>query len=155
MNGVLLAAGLDNVHRKNADFLARLAEVKKICAAEKLEIIPQLFSIGYGSAILSYDRNLAEGLPVRDALYVAAGGSARFQSDPPPAFVNGGFEEHDGNKLKGWGMQDQPGVVSFVDTLESKDGDASLRLENFQQPHGHGRVMQAVLIRPNRCYRLS
>jgi hypothetical protein len=155
LNGMLLAAGLDNARRQNPGFDARVMEVKKICAESKLEIIPLMFSIGYGSAILSYDRNLAEGLPVRDAPFVARDGVARIEADPKVAFVNGGFEEHDGNRAKGFGLQDQPGVVSFIDTEVAKDGGASLRLENFQQPHGHGRVMQEIAIRPNRCYRIS
>jgi hypothetical protein len=155
LNGILLAAGIDNSRRRTADFEARVGEVKKICAEQKLEIIPLMFSIGYGSAILSYDHNLAEGLPVRDALFVGQNGMAQFQPDPVVAFVNGGFEEHDGHRLKGFGMQDQPGQVSFVDTEVAKDGAVSLRLKHFEAPHGHGRVMQEIAVRPHRCYRVS
>jgi hypothetical protein len=155
LNGMLLAAGLDNSRRRTADFDARIGEVKKICSAHKLEIIPLMFSIGYGSAILSYDRNLAEGLAVRDSLFVARNGLAHFQPDPPVSFTNGGFEAHDGHRLKGFRMQDQPGEVSFVDSEVAKEGGSSLRLENFQQPHGHGRVMQEIDVRPNRCYRVT
>ena len=159
LNGILLAAGLDNARRKNLDYEARLVQVKKICQDHNLEIIPLIFSIGYGSAILSYDRNLAEGLPVRDALFVARNGVAQFQPDPAVAIVNGGFEEagseYKGHKLKGFDLQDQPGEVSFIDREVRREGGASLRLENFRPPHGHGRVMQEVAIRPNRCYRVT
>ena len=154
LNGILLAAGLDHARVKTADH-ERIVEIKKICAEYKLEIIPLMFSIGYGSAILSYDHNLAEGLPVRDALFVARGGVAQLQPDPPVAIANGGFEEHDQDRLKNFRMQDGPGVVSFVDSKVSKAGGVSLRLENFQPPHGHARVMQEIDVRPNRCYRVT
>ena len=155
LNGILLAAGLDNLRRRTSDYERRLKEVKNICTEARLEIIPQLFSIGYAGSILGFDRNLAEGLPVRDALFIARGGAARLDPDPPVAFKNGRFEERDGDRLKGFTMQDAPGAVSFVDTAVRKDAAASLRLEAFQQPHGHGRVMQEIAVRPHRCYRVS
>jgi hypothetical protein len=156
LNGIALAAGVDNARRRgNSDYEKRLSEVRRICADQKLEVIPLIFSIGYAGAILSYDRNLAEGLPVRDALFVAHHGEARLEPDPAMKFANGGFEDHDGNRAKGFNLQDQPGVVSFIDTTVVKDGGASLRLENFQQPYGHGRVMQELEVRPNRHYRIT
>jgi len=40
-------------------------------------MIPNIFSGGYGGAILAHDRNLAEGFEVRDLLYTAKEGQAR------------------------------------------------------------------------------
>ena len=54
-------------------------------------MIPNVFSAGYGGGILAHDKNLAEGLPVKDALYVVeerrgAASSPRFPSpDGGPA----------------------------------------------------------------------
>jgi hypothetical protein len=128
LNGMLLAGKFDH----------SVIEIKRICAEYKLEIIPLMFSIGYAGAILSRDHNLAEGLPVRDALFVARGGVAQFAADPVAI-----------GRLKSLRMLDQPGIVSFADS------GSSIRLENFQQPHGHGRVMQEIDVRPNRCYRVT
>jgi hypothetical protein len=155
LNGMALAVGVDNPRRSTGDYEKRLAEVRRICTDNKLEMIPLMFSIGYAGSILGYDRNLAEGLPVRDALFTAHGRELRFDPDPPLEFANGSFEEYEGNRAKSLNMQDEPGVVSFIDTSVVKDGKASLRLENFQQPHGHGRIMQEIAVHPYRQYRIT
>ena len=102
-------------------------------------VIPIVFSAGYGGAILGYDRNLAEGLPVKDAQFVVEGKEARFRPDTPTMIVNGGFEEYTGHRAGGCRVQDAPGKESFIDTQVFKEGQASLRFENFGQfLHGHG-----------------
>jgi hypothetical protein len=81
---------------------------------------------------------------------------ARLEPDASVGLVNGDFENFSGNRLSGYRFHDQPGEVSFVDSLVQHGGRASLRLENFtSNPHGHGRVMQEVQVRPHRCYRIS
>src|SRR5205085_4343568 len=62
---------------------ARLEKVKEICREYHLEIIPNVFSAGYGGSILSHDKNLAEGLPVKDALYVVEDGEAHLEPEIP------------------------------------------------------------------------
>jgi len=153
---MVLAAGLDRLDRQPAEYFQRLEAVRQVCAAHRIEIIPIVFSAGYGGDILCYDRNLAEGLPVKDARFVVSGQEARLQTDFPVEIPNGGFEDHEGDRVSGCRFHDQPGKVSFIDTQVVKEGKASLRFENFGQfPHGHGRVMFEVPVRPNRCYRLT
>lgn len=155
-NGAVLSAGLDILCKRDEAYFRRLEEVKRACERLGLELIPSVFSIGYGGGILSHDRNLAEGLPVRDALFVVKGNEAHLVPDPPVQIVNGGFEEFEGNKLKGFAFHDQPGVVSFVDTQVKRTENASVRFENFTaNPHGHGRIMQEIVVKPYRCYRVS
>ncbi|HEY5910044.1 MAG TPA: hypothetical protein VJA21_05510, partial [Verrucomicrobiae bacterium] len=138
------------------DYFRRLEQVRQVCERNKVELIPAIFSVGYGGGALSHDRNLAEGLLVRNAPFLVKGDEARFIPDRTPLFVNGGFEEHTGNKLKGYAFHDQPGEISFVDEQVKHSGSASLRLENFTaNPHGHGRVMQEVTVHPERCYRMT
>ena len=156
LNGMVLAAGLDRLDRQPARYLERLESVKRICAEQRLEIIPIVFSAGYGGSVLAYDKNLAEGLLVEDAPFVVQGQEARLQSDLAQGLVNGGFEDHVGDQARGCGFHDQPGKVSFVDTTVAKEGQASLRFENFgEYPHGHARVMFEVPVRPRRCYRVT
>jgi len=155
-NGAVLSAGLDSLCKREEAYFRRLEEIKQTCERLGLELIPAVFSIGYGGGILSHDRNLAEGLPVKDALFVVKGNEAVHVPDPPVQIVNGGFEEFEGNRLKGFAFHDQPGVVSFVDTQVKRSGNASVRFENFTaNPHGHGRIMQEITVKPYRCYRMS
>ena len=85
LNGMVLSAGLDRLELEPPDYFARLEQVKDICREHRLAIIPIIFSAGYGGSILAFNRNLAEGLPVKDALFVARGGEARLEADPPLA----------------------------------------------------------------------
>ncbi len=85
LNGVLFAAGLDSIDLKPADYLARLAQVKGIFDQYHLEMIPSIFSAGYGGSILAHDRNLAEGLPVKDLLYIVHNREARLEPEVPVA----------------------------------------------------------------------
>lgn len=155
-NGAVLSAGLDTLCLKKPDYFRRLDAVREACGRNGLELIPAVFSVGYGSAVLAHDRNLAEGLPVEGALFVARGGEARHEPDPSVRGVNGGFEDFAGNRFAGFRFHDQPGVVSFADTNFAHGGRASMRFENFTaNPHGHGRVMQEVRVPPFRCCRVA
>lgn len=156
LNGLVLAAGLDRLDLQPPAYFDRLRQVQNLCRQHELELIPIIFSVGYGGAVLSHDRHLAEGLPVRDALFVVSGGEARLVADPQPVWVNGGMEDYSGDRLRGYALQEQPGTVSFVDTEIRYEGRAALRFENFtSNANGHGRLMQEIEVRPGRCYRLS
>jgi hypothetical protein len=156
INGAVMSLGLDTLSNKSPDYFRRLEEVQEACRRNKLELIPAGFSVGYGGWALSHDRNLAEGLPVVDAPFVVENGIARLVPDESARLVNGGFEDFSGNKLSAYRFHDQPGVISFVDSQVKHGGQSSLRLENFAvDPHGHGRVMQEIQLRPHRCYRIG
>ena len=51
LNGVLFAAGLDSIDLKPPDYLTRLEKVKEIFREYHLEMIPNIFSVGYGGGI--------------------------------------------------------------------------------------------------------
>ena len=156
LNGMVLTGGLEYLQRQQPQYFKGLQHVKQICGQHNIEIIPIIFSVGYGGSILSYDKNLAAGIAVKDALFVVENGKAHLVSDPPVQIANPGFEEYDGNRLTGYSFHDRPGEVSFVDKEVFKNGKASLMFENFgKYEHGHARLMQEVKVRPQRCYRLS
>ena len=156
LNGMVFSAGLDRIDLQPPDYFSRLEEVKRISEKYNVEIIPIIFSAGYGGTVLGHDKNLAAGIPVRDALFVVEDGKAHLVPDPPVEIVNRGFEEYEGNNLKGYNFHDRPGDVSFVDREIFKTGKASLRFENFgRYEYGHARVMQEVKVKPHCCYRLS
>jgi hypothetical protein len=133
LTGIVLS-GLDRISLYSPEELARLSKVKEIADANHMEIIPSGFNTGYGGAILAHNMNLAEGLLVQDALFVAQGGSAQFVADSPAKLLNGDFEEYQGNRFSGFTLQDEPGKKTFVDTTVSHSGKASLRIENFGEP---------------------
>lgn len=156
LNGAVFSLGLDTLCKKSPEYFDRLRRLQQLCDQLGLEFIPSVFSIGYGGALLSHNRHLAEGFLVEDAPFEVSGGEARFVPDPEVKLVNGGFEEYRNNRLVGYRFHDQPGEVSFVDTEVFRSGRASLRMENFRaNPHGHGRVMQEIKVRPRRQYRVT
>jgi hypothetical protein len=156
LNGMVLAAGLDRLDGRSADYLERLKQVRQLCKQQDFEIVPIIFSVGYGGSILAEDKNLAAGLPVKDALFVVENNQARFVPGITAKITNPGFEQYEGNNLKGYNFHDRPGEVSFIDKEIFSSGRASLRFENFgNYEHGHARVMQEVNVDPHRCYRVS
>ena len=54
LNGILFALGLDSIDLKPPEYSTRLEKVKEICKQNRLEIIPNIFSAGYGGGILAY-----------------------------------------------------------------------------------------------------
>ena len=66
------------------DHLKRLRETAKRL---NLQIVPAGFDIGYSNNLLWHDPNLAEGLPVRGALFVVNAGEARLVADPPVSLL--------------------------------------------------------------------
>lgn len=155
-NGAVVSFGLDTLCKQSPDYFRRLDEVRQACERNKLDLIPAIFSVGYGGAALAHDRNLAEGLPVEDAPFEVNGGEARFVPKASTRLTNGDFEDFTGDKFKGFKFHDQPGEISFADTQTKHGGRASLRLENFTaNQHGHGRIMQEVRVLPHRGYRVT
>jgi len=156
LNGAIVSFDLDTLCKKSPEYFNRLDQIKKACDDNHLELIPSIFSIGYGGGALAHNRNLAEGLPVDRAPFLVKEGESRLAETNALDFKNGGFEEFKDNKVQDFDFCDQPGEVSFVDTETRHGGKASLRLEKFTaNQYGHGRVMQSVKVLPHRSYRVT
>jgi hypothetical protein len=176
----MVLSGMDRISLGSPQYLERLRKVKAIADQYHLEIIPSGFNTGYGGAILDHNKNLAEGMLVKDALFVAHDGEARLQADSPVKLQNGGFEHFQGNRFAGFDKQDAPGIKTFADTAVFHSGTASLRIENFGAtkvgaaavakemplspyldlaaefaPERLARVVQEIRVTPYRCYRVS
>jgi hypothetical protein len=151
INGMLLSAGFDSMDLKSPEALERISRLKQTCDHLGVEIIPAAFGVGYGGGVLSHNKNLAAGLPVRGALFVAGEHEARFRADPPVKIVNGGFEKHAGMLPAGFTAH---GARATIDATVFHSGKAALRFEDFSGPEGEVYVAQTVRVHPYRCYRL-
>ena len=152
----IVLSGMDRISLGSPEYLERLRKVKTIADQYHLEIIPSGFNIGYGGAILDHNKNLAEGMLVKDALFIVEDGVARFAADSPVKLQNGGFEQFEGDRFTAFEKQDEPGRKTFVDSHVSHSGKSSLRIENFGDTKaGIARVAQEIRVTPNRCYRIT
>lgn len=119
------------------EYFANIEEVKGIAATNNLTVIPAVFPIGYSNDLLSQDPNLAEGLPVRDALFVVNGGVGQLQADPPVTLPGGDMSD-----LSLWTWYDS--------TVVPDHGTALIR-----NPPTNARLNQLVTVHPYRQYHIS
>ena len=70
------------------EYFARARRLSALASELQLEIVPGVCLVGRGNgAMLAMDPNLAESLPVRDALFQVRDGVARIVADPPVALA--------------------------------------------------------------------
>ncbi|HEX5410248.1 MAG TPA: hypothetical protein VFZ27_00140 [Terriglobia bacterium] len=151
LNGMLLSSGFDQLDLKPQAYLERLTTLKKKCDSLKVEIIPLGFSVGYGSGVLAHNKNLAAGMPVHRALFVAAEREARFVPDSPARLLNGGLEERQGSLPAGFSVH---GASASIDRAVFHSGKASVRFSNFDGASGDMYLAQEIRTTPYRCYRM-
>lgn len=156
LNGMVFSGRLDNLYIQNSAYFDRLAKVKSICDSYNIEIIPIIFSAGYGSAVIYDNKNLAVGLPVESLPYLVQNGHARLIRDRTLSIINGDFEQAENNSLANTHLQDLPGQISFVDRKIKKQGRQSIRFQNFDKhPNGNARLMYEVKLKPYRNYEIT
>jgi len=144
----------DNLPAKYAE---NARKVREACRESRLDFIACVFPIGYSNNLLSRDPNLAAGLPVIDAPFVVGNGRLVPANDSAK-INNGSFEQYEGNMPNGWRFVDQPGKISFIDTVVEYEGAASLRMQDIgthDPQHGHGRAHQRLKVRPFSYYHVS
>ena len=77
-------------------YFANARRVKDAAGKLNMRLIPAVFPLGYSNSMLYHDPNLAEGLPVVDALLVVKNGIARHVADPEvrlPSATMGGRKD--------------------------------------------------------------
>ena len=121
-NGVVVAdtkfMRWDNMPRR---YTANVQRFRQAVRDLKLDCIACVCPMGYSNDLLARDPNLAEGLPVVEAPFVARQGKL-VPADDTVHVVNGGFEQSRSNAPAGWSFVDQPGKISFIDTDEHFEG---------------------------------
>lgn len=117
-------------------YFENIGRVKRKAEGLGLKVVPAVFPVGYSNDMLWNDPNLAEGLPVKGALFEVKGGEARLVADPPvglPPLL----------EKKRWG---------FVDENWTSDGEA-WKLSGAKGENA--RFMVKVKVSPFRHYHAS
>ena len=137
--GVLLSdSKFGRLAQMDRRYFANVDRVKKLAAADHLEIIPALFELGYSESLLSQDPNLAEGLPVRDAPFVVENNEAR-----PVPDATARLKDSSMARLARW---------DWHDPCVTEDNGAA----KMTDPHGaNARIAQKVTLQPFREYHIQ
>ena len=124
------------LHELDKKYFAHIERIKGLAQELNLQLVPAVFPVGYSINMLSQNVNLAEGLPVRDALFEVRDGEAQLVPDPGvslPAF----------SERKAW---------RFIDEPLKPDG-MGLRVT---EPNGENcRAMKTLTVSPFRHYHVS
>jgi len=149
-NGILLSDHhLLTIDRMPEWYRRDIVRVREAIRGHGFRLIASCMPVGYAGSILAYDPNLAEGVPVRGARFVARGGELRFEQDPPVALVNGSFASSDGERFDGWEVQTGLGETLFAEPGAAPGGGMAVRTEITDRPC---RLAQRVKLRPFRHY---
>ncbi|MBI5309369.1 MAG: hypothetical protein HZB37_13815, partial [Planctomycetes bacterium] len=136
-NGMVFSSpGLERLGVEFSDYAKRLKEVARVCNENNIEIIPMVFSLNSDESTVFIDKNLAEGLPVKEAPFIVWNGDAVLVPDQSVRFPNGDFEDYVGDQIKLYQLQDVAVQVIFADKVVYKEGKASLRFEKHEQDAG-------------------
>jgi hypothetical protein len=138
-------------------YVQNVRRIRQVCRDHKLACIACVCSIGYSNDLLSRDPNLAEGLPVVGAPFLAKAGQLVAAVDSA-RLVNGGFEQSKNNMPTGWSFVDQPGKIALIDTKVKFEGRSSLRMQDIglhDPQYGHGRACQTLAVKPFHYYHVS
>jgi len=112
------------------------AERVKTTAAEcGITLVPALFGVGYSNDLLSNDPNLAEGLPVKDALFIVKDDIAAHIPEPQVHLADPSF-----NDRKRWSFIDdslrsESGTLVSGPVKENARFSQKLKLSPFRQYH--------------------
>lgn len=156
LNGMLFTRGLHHYGTWSKRQKELFQKVVQHCEEKDVEIIPLVWSAGYGS-FSGRDPHFAETVPVTGVLHCRQGD--KLVLEPSGAVLkNADFENVDKarNRVSGW-FTDVPGTVSFVDDTVAHSGKTSVRIVQKKgvNKHGHARMWQEVKVLPHRKYKFS
>ena len=154
-NGMLYAGGLDHYVKWSAVRKANFQAVRRFCQAKGIEIVPLVWSPGYGT-LNGFRSDLVETVQLKDVPHVVRNGKIVFEETEKLTYENAGFEEYDEKRrvFPHW-MTERPGVCSFQDFEIKHSGKASVRLEPNRDGKHQARVMQRMKVKPHHRYRYS
>ena len=128
-NGFVLSnAQIERLDKASANYKNNLIALKKYADSLGVSLYPTVLTVGFANAMLSYDPNMIEGLPVKNALFTVHNGQATLTPDPAVSLPGGSFESASSNKFSGWDSQDAVGSKTFADTSTKHSGSQSLKV---------------------------
>lgn len=125
----------------------RLRAFRKACDEAKMQFVTCVAPMGYADELLANDPNLAEGMPVRDAVFVVQDGKL-VPDEEGVKLVNADFADAKDGKIAGWSVN---GLQ--LDNDVKYEGKPSLRLDDG--PKAVGRFTQQVKVKPWHYYHIS
>ncbi|HWP93512.1 MAG TPA: carbohydrate binding domain-containing protein [Thermodesulfobacteriota bacterium] len=143
-----------NIEKQSRTYFRNFARIRSEASKLGVTIIPVAFDQW---APTRKDRNLAEAFPVIGTKFVVKGKFAYLEADLPVDLQNSGFEKSIGHQPTKW-IVDQPGKITFIDTVVKHSGRASIKIKDpgvGDPRHGHARIRQKVSVAPFRAYELS
>ncbi|MBA4388947.1 MAG: hypothetical protein C0404_13275 [Verrucomicrobia bacterium] len=134
-------------------YFANVARTRKLADDLKLRIVPVVYPMGWSNCLLWHNPNLAEGLPVKDALFVVKGGQAGIVADPPVGLAKPNWKDDTVSIAGNVATVENPGANSrFVYNLKlpkyrSYHVSVSIKTEGFTgkpeiKPLAAGRALQ-------------
>ncbi|MEW5961719.1 MAG: hypothetical protein AB1801_28710, partial [Chloroflexota bacterium] len=156
MTGLVLDAYFDRITREAPYSYKNLLEIVAACNENGLEFIPAVMGMGYNAPMLGNDKHLIEGLPVRNAVFIAQGREASLVPDPTPVLVNGDFEKAAGNAPAGWTLGNSR-ASSLLDKSEKYAGNSSLKVtvKGEAEDDFAPVASQEIAVTPWRNYRVT
>jgi len=145
------------------EYRAAARRIVDAAKAQGIELVMNVFSIGYSGKYIVRDANLAAGLPVKDVPFVVKDGMAWPDPSTAPSLANPGFEEFAGEKLTGWEIESSGGGIS-IDKSTKHSGAASLKVADIAQARDTGRrrwsgpqalAKQRFSVKPFQYYRVT
>jgi hypothetical protein len=138
---VIADSKFNRLHEMPEKYFAHLKAVQALATELHIEIVPTVLSMGYSNDFLGADPNLAEGLPVKDALFVVKNGQAHAVTEAPATLRNGDFS--DASRKNGWNVLD--------DCVRIEDGAVHMK-----DPGGkNSRITQNLELKPFHVYHLT
>lgn len=116
-------------------YFQNVEQVKAAAKENGITLVPALFGVGYSNDLLSNDPNLAEGLPVKDALFIVKDDIAAHIPEPVVQLADPGFKDR-----KRWSFIDdnllsESGTLVSGPTKENARFSQKLKLSPFRQYH--------------------
>ncbi len=159
LNGMLMFSRFDYISLQDDAWRERLKKVAAICKDNGVELVPRCLDMGYNDeTLLHHKADLAEGLPVENALFVVDDGKAALVPDPDTGLENGSFEVYTDDLPEGFTAADStaPGRTIFIDEAQAAEGKVSLRIEVASAlPELSPIISTRLPVTPHRVYRLS
>lgn len=153
-NGLLISKGIEGAWRMKGSVRDRWMRLKAACDKNGIEIIPLIWSLGYGT-MTCVDPTVIESEPASGFPYVVKNGKAVAEEREVP-LKNAGFEEADpsGKRIPGW-TADLFGTAVTIDHEVVHSGKASVRIEPESKYGKRSRVFQRIPVKPGRRYRYT